>query len=92
MGSYPGGASPYGAVDMAGNVREWVSNWYDSGYYGSSAVTGANPAGPSSGDAKVLRGGSWVNIERVVRAAFRSWFDPSDRAGIVGFRCASTSP
>ena len=90
VGSYPGGASPYGALDMAGNVWEWVADWYDSGYYGSSPA--ANPAGPSYGDSKVLRGGSWLDNEWLVRAAYRVGVDPSIRGSDVGFRCASTSP
>ena len=46
-GSYPAGASPYGALDMAGNVREWVNDWYDGGYY--SVSPGSNPPGPATG-------------------------------------------
>ncbi len=56
VGSYPSGASPYGALDMAGNVWEWVADWYDSGYYGNAPSE--NPQGPSSGGYRVLRGGS----------------------------------
>jgi eukaryotic-like serine/threonine-protein kinase len=57
VGSYPAGASPYGALDMAGNVWEWVNDWYDENYYESSPSE--NPQGPSSGDDRGLRGGSW---------------------------------
>jgi formylglycine-generating enzyme required for sulfatase activity len=57
VGSYPLGASPYGALDMAGNVWEWVNDWYDSGYYSVSPYS--NPQGPDSGIYRVLRGGSW---------------------------------
>ena len=57
VGSYPAGASPYGALDMAGNVWEWVNDWYDGSYYSSSP--GSNPPGPATGSYRVLRGGDW---------------------------------
>ena len=57
--SYPTGASQYGALDMAGNVWEWVNDWLDDTYYSTSPY--ANPPGPVTGTYKVLRGGSWYN-------------------------------
>jgi len=56
-GSYPAGASSYGALDMAGNVWEWVNDWYDSSY--DSCSPGSNPPGPVTGSYRVLRGGGW---------------------------------
>lgn len=89
VGSYPAGASPYGALDMAGNVWEYVSDWYDSSYYSSYPYD--NPTGPVSGTYKVLRGGSWYNGWSSLRAAYRGDADPgSDNSGI-GFRCAFPS-
>ena len=54
VGKYPSGASIYGALDMSGNVWEWVADWYDASYYASSSST--NPTGPASGGTRVLRG------------------------------------
>jgi formylglycine-generating enzyme required for sulfatase activity len=89
VGSYPSGASPYGLMDMAGNVLEWVSDWWDEDYYSTSPYS--NPAGPSSGTQKVLRGGSWAFIWFLERSAYRSHASPGTRffSG-DGFRCASS--
>jgi formylglycine-generating enzyme required for sulfatase activity len=57
VNQYEYGRSPYGAYEMAGNVWEWVQDWYDEGYYKNALAK--NPAGPSSGQAQVIRGGSW---------------------------------
>ncbi len=93
VGSYPAGASPYGALDMAGNVAEWVADWYDAGYYARSPER--NPPGPDSGQLRVVRGGSWYGDRFDVRSAMRSVHAPTNTYNGVGFRCgvsASSSP
>lgn len=85
VGSYPDGASPYGALDMAGNVWEWVADWYDSRYYSNSPTV--NPTGPSSGQGLVLRGGSWYYVAQFARVAAR--LGPSRLPYYaIGIRCA----
>jgi formylglycine-generating enzyme required for sulfatase activity len=89
VGNYPAGASPYGALDMAGNVWEWVADWSDDNYYAASPAN--NPAGPGSGVEHVARGGSWVNEIAYLRTALRASAQPSDRLPDLGFRCASST-
>jgi serine/threonine protein kinase/formylglycine-generating enzyme required for sulfatase activity len=92
VGSYPDGASMYGALDMAGNVWEWVNDWYNDTYYKSSP--GMNPQGPSSGTEHVLRGGSFsiLSEAKYLRVTYRSKPYPSSAeiygSGNWGFRCA----
>jgi len=86
VGNYPAGASPYGALDMAGNVYEWVADWHLSDYYSQSP--GRNPLGPDSGTAKVLRSGSWNDAGWGARCAYRVLGSPDQWGELRGFRCA----
>jgi len=86
VGAYPDGASPYGALDMAGNVWEWVADWFSDTYYASSPKS--NPLGPDSGEFRALRSGSWYWGEHYVRTAFRNRVDPTGQDLNIGFRCA----
>ncbi|HEY3312136.1 MAG TPA: SUMF1/EgtB/PvdO family nonheme iron enzyme [Anaerolineales bacterium] len=86
VGSYEIGKSPYGAYDMAGNVWEWVADWYDDTYYRDAPSS--NPAGPSMGIKRVLRGGSWFNKDYTIRTTYRYGSDPSLSDVLNGFRCA----
>jgi formylglycine-generating enzyme required for sulfatase activity/predicted Ser/Thr protein kinase len=86
VGSYPEGTSPFGVLDMAGNVSEWVNDRYSKDYYQVSPDI--NPLGPGSGNFYVLRGGAWDVIEMQVRASSRDGFAPFSRFNTAGFRCA----
>jgi formylglycine-generating enzyme required for sulfatase activity len=89
VGIYPDGASPYGALDMAGNVSEWVADRYSSGYYEDSPDS--NPPGPSWGNYRVVRGGSWADQKNDVRSTSRQSENPSYSWNNLGFRCASST-
>ncbi len=87
VGSYEAGKSPYGAYDMAGNVWEWVADWYDARYYEKSPEN--NPTGPESGTKKIIRGAGWQNETPSVRIFTRVDSDPLVRNESTGFRCAA---
>jgi sulfatase modifying factor 1 len=83
---YDFGRSPYGAYEMAGNVWEWVEDWYDHDYYKNGAMQ--NPKGPADGKERVVRGGGWQSNPVTVRSANRNKHQPSDKRVYIGFRCA----
>lgn len=83
--SYEAGKSPYGRHHMAGNVSEWTADWHDENYY--SKRPRRNPEGPSHGEYRVLRGGSWRDGPVNLRAA-KNWLPPTLRYDLIGFRCA----
>jgi formylglycine-generating enzyme len=86
VGSYELGKSPFGVYDMAGNVWEWVNDWYDAKYYEKSPAK--NPSGPETGTKRVLRGSGWQNETPTVRIFTRVDSDPTIRNESTGFRCA----
>jgi eukaryotic-like serine/threonine-protein kinase len=90
VGSYLNGVSPYGMYDMAGNVWEWVNDWYDDSYYSTSPAS--NPQGPTSGQYRVLRGGSWFNLVNFVRSAYRYRLVSASAYNNIGFRCSLSQP
>ena len=89
-GAHAAGASPYGALNMGGNVWEWCSDWYDGDYYEISPFR--DPKGPELGRAHVVRGGSWDSRPDVLSASCRSWGHRGYRDGDFGFRCAMNDP
>ncbi len=92
VGSFPSGASPYGALDMAGNVWEWVADGFfeTENYYAISPAS--NPEGPEGSAYRVLRGSSWNLNYGFARSAYRLWFGIYDSYDGMGFRCALSEP
>ena len=88
VGLFPAGATPEGICDLAGNVWEWVEDWY--GEYPAEKQT--NPTGAKAGEYRVMRGGAWYNLAAVLRGAYRNRVDPGSRSLLIGFRCAREVP
>ena len=88
VGSKPKGASPYGAMDMAGNVSEWVADFYDEKYYSHSPYK--NPTGPAEGDRRVLRGGEFRSFLPNLRISHREAFALTFKDESLGVRCAKS--
>lgn len=88
VGSYPLGASPYGVMDMTGNVWVWLADWFDENYYEHSPRE--NPQGPLAGEYRVRRCGGWGSLMIQTRGSFRFAGDPEDRTGYIGIRCAKS--
>lgn len=90
VGSFPAGASPYGALDMAGNAAEWVADYFEFDYYVDAPVR--NPPGPNQVLDHSLRGGSWASPHTQAQTFFRDSSHSVRPNPRVGFRCALTLP
>jgi formylglycine-generating enzyme required for sulfatase activity len=89
VGSYPEGASPYGVYDMAGNVLEWVFDYFQATYY--QASPDENPRGPATGERRVYRGGAWHHLDEALRSAARASARENYTGVDIGFRCVIDS-
>ena len=91
VGSRPGGKSSFGPMDMAGNLAEWVADWFASDYYTNSPA--ADPTGPTAGLSKVVRDGYFASVDPApMRSSARGAAKPDQALPSVGFRCARSLP
>jgi len=92
--AFPLGASPYGVLDMAGNVQQWVADWFGAGYYATSPTK--DPTGPATPDpsnpVRLVRGGSWATPPVYARTTARVTNNPDRVGSNIGFRCATPGP
>jgi len=86
VGSLEAGASPYGVLDLAGNMVEMVADWYDATYYADAPAS--DPSGPPSGERYGGRGGGFKSDADWLRTSKRDWYDLTDAGTSLGFRCA----
>jgi formylglycine-generating enzyme required for sulfatase activity len=87
--AFPTGASPFGILNMAGNVAEWVSDWYSPNFYSRPEAAGPDPVGPATGTERVTRGGSWDTVPFYTRTVHRQSRDPLSPTAAIGFRCVA---
>ena len=90
VGSFPDGASPYGCMDMAGNVAELCQDGYISDYY--KIAPDRNPPGPGTALYRVSRSGSWACYAKAVQCSYRGMGSPGEANCFIGFRCAKNAP
>ena len=88
VGAFPGGTNPLNLNDTGGNVYEWCWDWYDYGWHSNTLAQTANSAGPTSGIARVVRGGAWCDTPDLLRVAHRTSALPRAALPFIGFRCA----
>ena len=88
VGKLLSGATPEGVHDLAGNIAEWVYDWYDKNYYRNSPYK--NPRGPKNGKFHTIRGGAWNSLPDYMRSAFRYGYNDGNDFYGIGCRCART--
>ena len=88
VGNFPDGASPYGCLDMSGNVWEWTQDWFDADDYKNSPAK--DPQGANKTERRSVRGGSFAHFRRRARVAACYGGTPGYIDGSIGFRCASS--